>query len=121
MDISVDLSVLFYPSQWKEVLEELPRLSEQAGVVVDNIAVEELYSACETDNVLVNEYWMHHGTAPTGAQVYRIIVNGSSALPLNKCAAAVAEAFPADTTWYGTAEIGHTEFGLGTTLAWTRD
>lgn len=47
MDISVDLSVLFYPSQWKEVLEELPRLSEQAGVVVDNIAVEVLYSACQ--------------------------------------------------------------------------
>lgn len=120
MDISVDLSVLLYPSQWRAVLDELPAKAEEAGVDVDNIAVEQLYSACEKENVLVDDYWLRHGQAPTGAEAYRIIVNGASTLPLNKCAAAVAEAFPADTIWYGTAEIGHTEFGLGTTLAWTK-
>lgn len=121
MDISVDLSVLLYPSQWESMIEALPGRAADAGVHVENIAVEQLYSACEHENVLVNEYWMRHGQAPTGAEVYRIIVNGSSQLPLNKCATAVAESFPAETNWYGTAEIGHTEFGLGTTLAWTRD
>ena len=84
MDISVDLSVLLYPSQWEAILHQLPSKAEAAGVTVDNVAVEELYDACETDNVLVNEYWMRHGAAPTGAVVYRIIVNGSSTLPLNK-------------------------------------
>ena len=118
MDISVDLSVLLYPSQWKSIIEKLPvRVS---GVDIENIAVEQLYSACEKENILVNDYWLRYGQAPTGAEIYRIIVNGSSTLPLNKCAAAVAEAFPAETIWYGTAEIGHTEFGLGTTLAWTK-
>lgn len=117
MDISVDLSVLLYSSQWDRILKEIPN---NGGVDVDNIAVEELYNACETDNILVNEYWQRHGQAPAGMDVYRIIVNGTSTLPLNRCATAVAEAFPPESIWYGTAEIGHTEFGLGTTLAWAK-
>src|SRR5699024_12795654 len=96
MDISVDLSVLLYPSQWEAILNELPPKAADAGVEIDNIAVEQLYSACEKENVLVDDYWLRHGQAPTGAEVYRIIVNGASTLPLNKCAAAVAEALPAD-------------------------
>src|SRR5690625_7039455 len=63
MDISVDLSVLLYPSQWEAVLDELPPKAADAGVEIDNIAVEQLYSACEKENVLVDDYWLRHGQA----------------------------------------------------------
>lgn len=117
MDISVDLSVLLFSSQWDDILQKIPG---NENIDVENIAVESLYNACDTDNILVNEYWQRHGKTPAGMDVYRIIVNGNSTLPLNRCATAIAEAFPPEVIWYGTAEIGHTEFGLGTTLAWTK-
>ena len=100
MEVSTDLSVLMTEKEWNEILEGMPEQLAANG------------------NVLVNEYMDKHGSAPVSENVWRVIVNGTSTLPLTKVTAAVVDCLPPHILWYGTSEIGHTEFGLGTACAW---
>lgn len=118
MDVSTDLSILMTEAEWNKVLAEMPQRLREGGLEPRDINAEIVSFTCEPDNILVNEYMNNHGHPPVSEHVWRVIVNGSSELPLTKVTAAVADCLPPHTLWYGTSEIGHTEFGLGTSCAW---
>ena len=108
MEVSTDLSILMTEKEWNDILTRMPQQLAEGGYEPANISAD----------ILVNEYMSKHGSAPVGESVWRVIVNGSSDLPLHKVTAAVVDCLPPHTLWYGTSEIGHTEFGLGTACAW---
>ncbi|PIS60515.1 hypothetical protein [Corynebacterium striatum] len=118
MEVSTDLSVLMTEKEWNEILDGMPEQLDANGYEPANISAEVVSFTCEPDNVLVNEYMDKHGSAPVSENVWRVIVNGTSTLPLTKVTAAVVDCLPPHILWYGTSEIGHTEFGLGTACAW---
>lgn len=118
MEVSTDLSILMTEKEWNDILTHMPQQLAEGGYEPANISAEVISFTCEPDNILVNEYMSKHGSAPLGESVWRVIVNGSSDLPLHKVTAVVVDCLPPHTLWYGTSEIGHTEFGLGTACAW---
>lgn len=118
MDTSTDLSILMTEKEWQKVLDAMPDGLRKAGYTPANISAEIISSTCEPDNVLVNEYVARTGRIPAAEHIWRVIVNGTTDLPLHKATSAVAGCLPQDAYWYGTSEIGHTEFGLGSSCAW---
>ncbi|WP_293771272.1 hypothetical protein [uncultured Corynebacterium sp.] len=118
MDVSIDLSVLISKREWDELLPGLPDALRAGGVEPIDISIEPVTSACTPENILVAEYMATFDEFPASMDVYRVIVNAKTDLPLGKASGVLASALPAGTLWYGSSELGHTEFGLGTTLAW---
>ncbi|WJY90005.1 hypothetical protein [Corynebacterium confusum] len=119
MEVSTDLSVLVGEEELRACVPAMPAALAERDVTVSDIAVEVVDAECVADNVLVREYVWKHGEKPVGLVVWRVIVNAETALALPKVTQAVAETLPAAALSYGTSEIGHTEFGLGTTLAYS--
>lgn len=119
MDVSTDLSILISDSEWAKALEGMPEKLADSGFAAVDITSQIVSSACEPDNVLVSEYMSKHDGVPVVENVYRVIVNGSTNLPLHKATIAVVDCLPEATIWQGTSEIGHTEFGLGASPDWS--
>ena len=90
MDVSTDLSILMTEAEWNKVLKAMPQRLREGGVEPLDINAEIISFTCEPDNILVNEYMDKHGQPPVSEHVWRVIVNGTSDLPLTKVTAAVA-------------------------------
>ena len=116
-DVRTEINVLIYTAEWEKVLARLPKFARRRGFDITEIIAEVVDLTCEPDNVLVNQYEMEHD-APALAPVYRIIVNGRSALEHRELTKVVLGAFPQGVHWYGTSYDGHDEGGIASACAW---
>lgn len=117
-DIATDLSVLITPTEWERAAKRMPKKLRKAGYQPYDINAEPVDLTCEPDNLLVNQYELAEGRAPTTEVLYRIVVNGRSALDLVEVTQAVVRALPQGTYWYGTSDEGYKEPGVSSACAW---
>ncbi|GAB3702145.1 hypothetical protein [Corynebacterium nasicanis] len=117
-DISTDLNILARPAEWEQISAALPAALAEAGYAVDTVHGEIVDLTCEPDNMLLSQFAQEQGRMPITEVLYRVIINGRSALDLRGATAAVVAALPEGTYWYGTSSEGHTEPGIGAACAW---
>lgn len=118
MEVSADLSVLLGTRENEDCLAGLPDRLRAQGFHPASIFVIQVAESCPESSPLAQEYRFRFGQRPQGIPVWRLIVNGETALPLATVAATVAECLPPEALWLGSAEIGFTEMGLGTPAVW---
>ncbi|APT92303.1 hypothetical protein CPHO_04695 [Corynebacterium phocae] len=119
MEISVDLSVLMTKQDWDAAQPTLADKLRQVGVEAKSIALKLVSSPCSNSHVLTDEYMMKN-SGPVPGEIYRVVINGTSDLPLARVASTVAEVLPVDGYWIGSAELGHTEFEPGADTEYCR-
>ena len=116
--ISTDLNILARPADWERLSTQLPAALGEVGYDVDTVHGEIVDLTCEPDNMLVAQYAQENGHMPSVDVLYRVVVNGRSALDLREATAAVVGALPEGTYWYGTSRDGDTDPGVGAACAW---
>ncbi len=118
MEVSADLSVLLGTRENEDCLAGLPDRLRAQGFHPASIFVIQVAESCPESSPLAQEYRFRFGQRPQGIPVWRLIVNGETALPLATVAPTVAECLSPEALWLGSAEIGFTEMGLGTPAVW---
>ncbi|MDR7329626.1 tRNA (guanine-N(1)-)-methyltransferase [Corynebacterium guangdongense] len=116
-DVHTEINVLLSTAEWGQIAKKLPKKARRKGFDVSEILAETVDLTCEPDNVLVTQYQSENDGAALDP-VYRVIVNGRSALPHREITKAVLAAFPEKTYWYGSSYDGHAEGGVTAVCAW---
>ena len=121
MEVSADLSVLLGLRECEDCLAGLPEKLRTQDFHPASIFVIQVAESCPESSPLAQEYRFRFGQRPQRIPVWRLIVNGETALPLAAVAPTVADCLPPEVLWLGSAEIGFTEMGLGTPAIWRAD
>ena len=100
-ELSTDIAVIMNAVAWEKTRNKLAKKLRRAGYLADNISVELMDTRCEPDNIVVNQY-LAAEDRPLLDPVYRVVVEGRSALPPRKATAVVVGALPGVEYWYGT-------------------
>lgn len=116
--ISTDLNLLIRPADWGRVAAGLPAALAEAGYHADSVHGEIVDLTCEPDNMLVTQFEQVEGHQPVVEALHRVIINGTSGLPLREATQAVVAALPDNSYWYGTSSEGPTEPGVSAACAW---
>lgn len=117
-EISTDLNLLIRPSEWEAVAEEIPAKLAGSGYEAQSVHSQIVDLTCEPDNMLVAQFELAEGHAPSVEVLHRVVVNGSSELDLREATKTVSAALPEGAYWYGTSHEGHTEPGVSASCAW---
>ncbi len=117
-DIATDLNVLITPTEWERSAKKMPKKLRKAGFEPYDINTDLVDLTCEPDNMLVCQFEQAEGHVPVAEALYRVVVNGRSALDLRDATKAVVAALPAGTYWYGTTDEGYKEPGVTAACAW---
>ncbi|WP_092254718.1 tRNA (guanosine(37)-N1)-methyltransferase TrmD [Corynebacterium cystitidis] len=117
-DIATDLNVLITAAEWERAAGQMPKKLRKAGFEPREIHAEQVDLSCEPDNMLVAQFEQAEGHVPVAESLYRVVVNGRSALDLRDATKAVVAALPAGTYWYGTTDEGYKEPGVTAACAW---
>lgn len=107
--VTTDLSCLLAEAWVAEIAATLTSSAPDQGFAVTNTMLEPMNFTCEPDNMLFNQYANIHGHVPPSLQLYRLVVQGETALPLAEVTKVVVGALPKDTFWYGTTIAGDVE------------
>lgn len=116
--ISTDLNLLIRPAEWQQLAHGLPAALATAGYTVTSIHGDVVDLTCEPDNMLVTQFEQVEGHQPVVEALHRVIINGTSGLPLREATQAVVAALPDNSYWYGTSSEGPTEPGVSAACAW---
>nr|WP_257158596.1 tRNA (guanosine(37)-N1)-methyltransferase TrmD [Corynebacterium cystitidis] len=117
-DIATDLNVLITAAEWERAAAQMPKKLRKAGFEPREIHAEQVDLTCEPDNMLVAQFEQAEGHVPVAESLYRVVVNGRSALDLRDATKAVVAALPAGTYWYGTTDEGSKDPGVTAACAW---
>ncbi len=117
-DVATDMSILITPAEWNRVVAKMPKKLRKAGYEPYDVNAEVVDLTCEPDNILVNQFELTEGHSPSVEVLYRIVINGRSALSLVAATKAVVSALPKGIYWYGTTDEGSKEPGVGASCAW---
>ncbi|MDO4928423.1 MAG: hypothetical protein Q3976_05100 [Corynebacterium sp.] len=104
--VSTDVSCLLADAWVPEIKATLASTAHAQGFAVSKTVLEPMNFTCEPDNMLLNQYASIHGHVPPSLQLYRVVVQGETALPLAEVTKVVVAALPKETFWYGTTIIG---------------
>ena len=116
-DVHTEINVLLSTAEWGQIAKKLPKKARRKGFDVSEVLAETVDLTCEPDNVLITQYQSENDGAALDP-VYRVIVNGRSALPHKEITRAVLAAFPEKTYWYGSSYDGHVAGGITAVCAW---
>lgn len=116
--VTTDLNLLITPSQWQKLLPNLAQPLAAVGFAVTRIDSAEISLTCEPDNMLVNQFEQLEGRCPTAEVLHRVLIFGTTALPLVDVTAAVVQLLPAGSYWYGTTIDGELDNQGVASCAW---
>ena len=99
-EVSTDIGVIMNTAAWEKNQNKVAKKLRRAGYPADSIEVSVMDTSCQPDNVVVNQY-LAAEDSPLLDPVYRVEVQGRTTLTPQQATAAVVNALPGVTYWYG--------------------
>ncbi|EFK53688.1 tRNA (guanosine(37)-N1)-methyltransferase TrmD [Corynebacterium genitalium ATCC 33030] len=100
-DVSTDIAVIMNAVAWEKSQGKVAKKLRRAGFMDAAVTVELQDQMCVVDNAVVTQY-LQAEDGPLLDPVYRVVVEGRTALPLKDATQAVVNALPGVQYWYGT-------------------
>lgn len=116
--VTTDLNLLITPVEWQQLVEIIPQQLTGEGFMVTKISATEVSLTCEPDNMLVNQFEQAEGRSPTVEVLHRVLIVGSTLLPVVAVTTAVVSVLPTGTYWYGTTVEGELDDHGLASCAW---
>lgn len=103
-EVSTDIAVAMNAVAWEKARTATAKKLRRSGYLVESIDVEVMDTRCQPDNMVVNQY-LAAEDGPLLDPVYRVVVEGRTALAPRQATAAVVNALPGVEYWYGTTAV----------------
>lgn len=103
-EVSCDIAVIMNAVAWQRAQPKVAKKLRRAGIVDAAVEVELQDQMCVVDNAVVTQY-LAAEEGPLLDPVYRVVVEGRTALALPEVTKAVVNALPGVEYWYGTTTV----------------